>query len=59
MFGVLEEHRHWCPWVALNTVRKEDRNSPNSGSLKLPGWKIVLLNVLPSLRQDISILMVC
>ena len=36
-FNVVEEHRHWCPWILETTTKANEI---------LPGWKRVLKSLL-------------
>lgn len=59
-FSILEEHRHWCPWIAYAraddfdvTITDGHNSSPNMQKI-MPGWKIVLFNLLPSVRNELK-----
>jgi len=55
VFSILQEHRHWCPWISSNnttqTHGETDEDSETTSPLKkkrTAGWKLVLTSILPS-----------
>lgn len=40
-FNVVEEHRHWCPWIF-----EDEANSDESAKKSEPGWRRVLNSLL-------------
>lgn len=54
LFSVLGEHRPWCPWITTVIEHKEcETDSSSTHQYKnIPGWRVVLGVVLPTLRVN-------
>lgn len=67
-FNMMDEHRHWCPWINSPppTACTEEQDTPSSLSSStpskllsskrssVPGWMVVLTLLLPSIGRDMG-----